>query len=279
MGGLSLTIHPLFFVCGIYYALTGKVFLFLICTVTALAHELGHSFVAGGSGYRLNKITLMPFGAVVKGDIEGLKFFDEIKIAIAGPLLNVFIALFFIALWWIIPEIYAFTDVIVSSSLSMALINLLPVFPLDGGRILSAYLNMKFNERVAERVCKITGATFAIILLFGFIMTAVKESFNVSLLFFSLFVFFGAFGRAKDNKYVKVYSAVTKAKLKRGIPIKRQAVDKSVTLKKLLTILDANAMNEIEVYDGQEKKALFTDKKIKKLLESGDLYSPIEKYI
>ncbi|MBQ3116026.1 MAG: site-2 protease family protein [Clostridia bacterium] len=279
MGGLSLTVHPLFFICGIYYSLTGKLFVFLICTVTALAHELGHSFVAGGCGYRLNKITLMPFGAVVKGDIEGLKFLDEMKIAIAGPVLNIFIGLFFIAFWWIFPEIYAYTDVIVSTSLSMALVNMLPAFPLDGGRVLSAYLSMKFGTKVAERTCKITGSALAFILLAIFLITAIKGTLNVSLLFFGLFVLFGALGRARENKYVKVYSAVNKEKLKHGIAIKRQAVDKSVTLKKLLSILDENAMNEIEVYDGEYKKAVFTDQKIKKLLEKGDLYSPIEKYI
>lgn len=278
MGGLSLTVHPLFFVYGFYYALTGKIFTFIIFTVTAVAHELGHSFVANGCGYKLNRITLMPFGAVVKGDIDGLKFSDEIKIAIAGPILNIAVALFFIALWWVFPEIYAYTELIVSANLSMATVNLLPVFPLDGGRILSAYTAMKLGQKRSERLCKITGGVLSLLLIALFLMTVFSGTVNLSLLFFSLFIFFGAFGKARENKYVKVYSAVTDQKLRRGIIVKRQAVDESVTLKKLLTVLDANALNEIEVYKKGKKVATLNDEKLKKIMENGDIYSPIGKF-
>lgn len=278
MGGLSLTVHPLFFVYGFYYALTGKIFTFIIFTVTAVAHELGHSFVANGCGYKLNRITLMPFGAVVKGDIDGLKFSDEIKIAMAGPILNIAVALFFIALWWVFPEIYAYTELIVSANLSMATVNLLPVFPLDGGRILSAYTAMKLGQKRSERLCKITGGVLSLLLVALFLMTVFSGAVNLSLLFFSLFIFFGAFGKARENKYVKVYSAVTDQKLRRGIIVKRQAVDESVTLKKLLTVLDANALNEIEVYKKGKKVATLNDEKLKKIMENGDIYSPIGKF-
>ena len=278
MGGLSLTVHPLFFVYGFYYALTGKIFTFIIFTVTAVAHELGHSFVANGCGYKLNRITLMPFGAVVKGDIDGLKFSDEIKIAMAGPILNIAVALFFIALWWVFPELYAYTELIVSANLSMATVNLLPVFPLDGGRILSAYTAMRLGQKRSERLCKITGGVLSLLLIALFLMTVFRGTVNLSLLFFSLFIFFGAFGKARENKYVKVYSAVTDQKLRRGIIVKRQAVDESVTLKKLLTVLDANALNEIEVYKKGKKVATLNDEKLKKIMENGDIYSPIGKF-
>ncbi|MBE7061481.1 MAG: hypothetical protein E7382_02955 [Clostridiales bacterium] len=278
MGGLSLTVHPLFFVYGFYYALTGKIFTFIIFTVTAVAHEMGHSFVANGCGYKLNRITLMPFGAVVKGDIDGLKFSDEIKIAMAGPILNIAVALFFIALWWVFPEIYAYTELIVSANLSMATVNLLPVFPLDGGRILSAYTAMRLGQKRSERLCKITGGVLSLLLIALFLTTVFSGAVNLSLLFFSLFIFFGAFGKARENKYVKVYSAVTDQKLRRGIIVKRQAVDESVTLKKLLTVLDANALNEIEVYKKGKKVATLNDEKLKKIMENGDIYSPIGKF-
>ena len=74
MGGISLSIHPLFFLLGIYYALTDRIFVFIIYAITAVIHECGHSVAAGRRGYRLNKITLTPFGAMISGDINGLKF-------------------------------------------------------------------------------------------------------------------------------------------------------------------------------------------------------------
>lgn len=59
---IRLGIHPLFFVFGIYFALTGKVFLFLVYTLTALVHEYGHAVCAERLGYKMNKISLMPYG-------------------------------------------------------------------------------------------------------------------------------------------------------------------------------------------------------------------------
>ena len=159
MGGIKVKIHPLFYLLGIYFAFTGKIFIFLIYTATAVIHELGHSYVASSQGYRLNKITLMPFGAVVSGNIEGLKASDEIKVAIAGPFINLAVALFFVATWWIFPEAYAFTDVVAEANFIMAVINFLPVFPLDGGRIVLAILSSKMNKTKAIKIMKI-GVTF-----------------------------------------------------------------------------------------------------------------------
>ena len=85
MAKLRLSIHPLFFIFGLYFAITGRVFVFLTYTVVAVIHELGHSVAAARLGYRLNRIVLMPYGAVVSGDIKDLSFRDEIEVALAGP--------------------------------------------------------------------------------------------------------------------------------------------------------------------------------------------------
>ena len=164
MGSINLTIHPLTFAFGLYYALTGRIFRFIICTLCALIHELGHSFSASRLGYKLNKITLMPFGAIVSGNIDGLNCRDEIKIALAGPLINLSIGLFFVALWWIFPETYAFTDIIAEVNFSLAIVNFLPIFPLDGGRILSATLKDALGSERAVKVSRIIGTIFSSIL-------------------------------------------------------------------------------------------------------------------
>ena len=278
MGSISLSVHPLFYIFGFYYALTGRIFVFVIYTVCAVLHELGHSFVATSAGYRLNKITLMPFGAVVSGNVEGLKFLDEIRIALAGPFLNLAIGLFFVAVWWIYPESYAYTDVVAEANFSMALVNFLPVFPLDGGRVLSAYLCMKVGQNRADKICKIIGVLVALFLVGGFIATAFTN-LNLSLLFFALFVLFGVFGKAKENKYVRVSMDISLDALKRGLPCVRQAVDKSITVKKMVSLLSVNAVNELLVFDGAEQVALLTQKRITEIVKTGDLYSPISKYL
>jgi stage IV sporulation protein FB len=279
MGSLRLSVHPLFFIFGLYNAITGQIFTFIIYTVTAVVHELGHSFVASSAGYRLDKITLMPYGAVVSGQIEGLNFSDELKIALAGPLINIGVGLFFVASWWMFPETYAFTDIVASANFSMAIINLLPVFPLDGGRVLMASLAQRIGGKKASKICTVTGIIVAVILIALFVISTVKGSLNVSLLFFSLFVLFGVIGKAKNNKYVRICSLPSKDKLKHGMPYKKQAIEKSVTVKKMMSLLEKDCINEIAVFDGNKELTVLNQTRINKIIENGDIYSPLEKYV
>ncbi len=278
MGGIRYNVHPLFFVVGFYYALTGRIFIFLVYSITALIHETGHAICAERAGYKLNKITLTPFGAIAKGNIEGLKFYDELKIALAGPLVNLAIGLFFVAVWWIFPEVYAFTDVSAEANFTMALINLIPAYPLDGGRVLSALLSIKLGAERAFKVCKIIGVIFGSALIGAFIFTLFYTP-NVSLLIFGLFVIVGAVSRDKELKYVKIYSALNEESLLRGMPIVRQAVSKNITLKTLIKIVDARAVNEIEVYSGTTAIKKIGQRELTEILKSGDIYAKLEKYI
>lgn len=278
MGGIKLSIHPLFFVFGLFYAAIGKIFIFIIYTLCAVLHEMGHSFAANALGYRLNKITLMPFGAVVTGNIEGLKFKDEIKIALAGPLINLAIGLLFLAVWWIYPESYAFTDVAAEACFSMALVNFLPVYPLDGGRVVMAGLSISFGRKKAQVISRVIGLVFAALLFVAFIFTLFKV-FNLSLLLFSLFVLFGALNKNEENNYVRVATALNAESLKRGMPYNRQALHKDASVKKMLSLLDARAVNEITIFDDEKKITTLSQEKIVKIVENGELYSPIEKYL
>ena len=78
MGSIKIKVHPLFIVLGVYYAFTKNLLVFAVYTLTAIIHELGHSFVASNLGYRLNKLTLMPFGAIISGDLNGLRSKEQI---------------------------------------------------------------------------------------------------------------------------------------------------------------------------------------------------------
>lgn len=278
MGSIKFSVHPLFFVFGFYYALTGRIFLFVAYTVTAVIHETGHAYVSGNLGYRLNKITLMPFGAVVSGNIDGLKSSDEIKIALAGPLLNLAIALFFIAVWWIFPESYAFTDIAAEANLTMAFVNFIPAYPLDGGRIVCAVIENKFGKEKAFKICRVLGIVFSAALAALFVLTLFFTP-NYSILLFALFVFFGAVSKEKDNVYVSVFSSLDTEKLKRGMRVVRIAVDENVTIKKLVSMLDSQALNEVVVYKNAEAVTVIGQKRITEIVGKGDLYAKLEKYV
>ncbi len=278
MGGINFSVHPLFFVLGFYYAATGKIFVFIIYTVVAVLHELGHSFVAAGAGYRLKKITLMPFGAVVSGKLDGMKLKDEIKIALAGPFINLAVGLLFVASWWIYPESYAFTDLAAEANFSMAIVNLLPIFPLDGGRVLSASLSILMGDDKAFFICRIISVVFSLLLAALFVISTFNQ-INLSLLFFAAFVVFGALSRHKENKYVKLYTAPEEEGLLRGMPYKKQALSINATVKKLMLCLDERAINEVVVFDGDRQVTTLSQKRIGEIVEKADLYSPIKKYV
>lgn len=245
MVDLKISIHPLFFIFGLYFAFIGKVFSFLICTLVALTHELGHYFASSKLGYKLNKITLMPYGAIIKGDAVNLKYVDECKIALAGPLINLLTALIFTALWWFIPDTYAYTDLVVFTSVTLAVINLIPCYPLDGGRFLLATLSLFITRKKAKRAVNIISFIFAC-LLFALFIYSLFTTPNITILFFSLFMFFGVFGVNNDNSYIKSYTSFIinsdKPKLVRKI-----AVSEDTVIKELFLIIDNNFYYEIEV--------------------------------
>lgn len=275
MAKLKFTIHPLFFLFGIYFALIGKVFSFLAFTLVALIHELGHSVVAGNLGYRLNRIVLMPYGATISGEQELFSYADEIKIALAGPVVNLLTAIIFVAVWWFTPDTYPYTELAVFASFSIAIINLLPCFPLDGGRILLATLSVFLERKTAVKIVKCCGILVSFCLL-GLFIYSCFTYVNLSLLFFSLFMLLGNIFVSKDNIYVRIFSGFNSIAAEKGREIKRIAVLGSSKVKALYKFINGSNFIELVVLDrcGKEKYTLPIDK-VYKLLECGKLYLPI----
>ena len=277
MDGVSFSVHPLFFLFGVYYALSGRIFIFAVYTLTAVAHELGHSLVAERRGYKLKKVVLMPFGAVLSGD-DDLSFKDETVIALAGPVVNLFIGIFFVALWWVFPETYAFTDIVAEANFALFLINLLPVYPLDGGRILFSLIASRFSSRVARKTAKTVGVVFSVG-LFALFVFSLFHTFNLSFLFFSLFVLFGAVFGKKGAGYVRLFSEISEEKLSRGIPCKKVAIDGKMPLKNLIRLLDQNALTEVAVYKNGKQIALLSPERALDVLKNGDLIKTVAEQI
>ena len=278
MGGINFDVHPFFFLVGIYYALTGRIFVFAVYALTAVIHECGHSIAAARRGYKLNRIILMPFGAVVTGNVKGLKLKDQTAIALAGPVTNLFIGLLFVAFWWIFPETYAFTDIAAEANFALAAVNFLPVYPLDGGRVLFAAASTKIGEKKAFYVCKTVGVVFSLLLFTAFAVTLFKTP-NISLLIFAVFAFIGTVSRTKDNVYVKAYSFFGEDNLMQGVIVNRFAVDKRTKVKTVINMLSADKLNEMEVYDKDTQVDLVKQKRLSKIMETADIYSEIGQYL
>ncbi len=256
----AFRLHPLFLIVGIWYLCKGELFLFLLSALVAVQHECAHAFAASKLGYALNQIVLMPFGAVIDGDLKGISFKDEFFVALYGPLCNLCTAGFFLALWWIAPTTYAFTDTAYYSSLSIALVNLIPAYPLDGGRVLKCALIHAFlksspeehiAEKKAEKICKIVTFSFAFVLLLAFVIQLVQKQPNVTLLAFALFLIFGGIGNENKSVYDKIDFSNKRA-LQRGVEIRRIAVLSTLPIKDALRFVAKGYYLVLEVYDEQE---------------------------
>lgn len=144
--GIRWSIHPLFVIVMLASAVTGYFAELLTLFIIVLVHELGHVVVAKGFGWTIREVKLLPFGGVAEvEEAGGISAKEDAIVAIAGPLQNVWMG----ALAWglgasgIWDEAWA--QYVSGANLMIALFNLLPIYPLDGGKLLQALLSYMMN--------------------------------------------------------------------------------------------------------------------------------------
>ena len=113
----------------------GRLGSFCVCCFSLLIHELAHSFTASRLGYRISSIELQPFGCVARLMREPSAPLDSAAIAAAGPLASMLLCVSGAAIETFAPNSAAHLEGFVSFNLGIAALNLLPVLPLDGGRL------------------------------------------------------------------------------------------------------------------------------------------------
>jgi Zn-dependent protease/CBS domain-containing protein len=150
----------------------------LLFFVSVLAHELGHAYLALRNGIPVKNITLFIFGGVAQITQEPRTPGAEFRIAIAGPLVSLALALFFEATYLLdanIPLLAAPSEYLARINLILALFNMIPGFPLDGGRVLRAIVwKYTGNLQRATRIASFSGQIVA----FGFIGFGVFSIFT-----------------------------------------------------------------------------------------------------
>lgn len=187
---------------GLRGALYGVVAMLLLFGCVTL-HELAHSLQAVAYGIRVREILLLPIGGVSQIEDMPEKPGQELRIALAGPLVSFGLALAFYLLSGLLQTqkaanpalLFTTTDVswlslpayLSVANLLLGLFNLVPAFPMDGGRILRALLAMRLDYRQATRVASAIGQGLA--LVFGLIGIAVG---NLLLVLVAIFVWIGA---------------------------------------------------------------------------------------
>ncbi|MFO7168300.1 MAG: site-2 protease family protein [Chloroflexota bacterium] len=217
VAGIDIKVHITFFLILILGAIQGGasagttgalfgVLLMLLLFLCVTLHELGHSVVAQRLGIPVREIILLPIGGLALLSRNPTKAWHELVIAAAGPLVNVVIALVLALVTGtaaavgaldlealelvpqrLTPSVTSLLVWLIFANVTLVIFNLIPAFPLDGGRIFRALLAMFMGFPRATRIASGVGQLVAIVLgVFG-VVTG-----NFSLALVAVFIFLGA---------------------------------------------------------------------------------------
>ena len=200
--GISINIHITFFLLFLLVASGGIKWIFLVVGIFffVTVHELCHSLMAKYFGITVREITLLPIGGVSSMTRMPEKPIQEFLISIAGPLSNVvIIAVFFFPLKILLGPEALFRYPLSAQTwpltiaylywinLILAGFNLLPAFPMDGGRVLRAILATRLGYRKATKIAVNFGHAFALLFAyFGIIRL------NIILVIIAIFIYTAA---------------------------------------------------------------------------------------
>lgn len=202
---------------------------------SVLLHELGHTLVARHYGIRTLEIVMYPIGGVSRPERQPAAR-QELGIALAGPMVNLLIAAALLGWLWMhqgfqaVRELADPTDAnlaerIALGNLALCVFNLLPAYPMDGGRILRSFLALSRPEEEATRIAAGAGQGLAVLLGLAGLLWG-----NFMLVFVALFVYLGAFQEG---------AAARSRILAAGYPVRSAMITDFRTLPHGSTIRDA----------------------------------------
>jgi stage IV sporulation protein FB len=266
---LKIKVKPSFLLAAILVFIIGKLHILLFYLIGVFIHELSHYYVARRYYYTCELIQLSAFGLTLYGDFEEAVKKEQIHIAIAGPAANLIIAVIIFASWYIYPELYVYTDEFLYANLSIGLVNLLPCYPLDGGKILIGLMNQKYPYKYSLKVVKAISiiaslALFAMFALSLFITEQPLFSFGL----FAILLFSSQMETADKKIYSRINNIFARKKrAKYGLEKKCLVFPSTVTLRTVLNRLEMGSIYEIEVVDeNYDVIARFDEKTFGKLL-------------
>ncbi len=189
---LSKKIHidPFFYFFMIISCLSASFKNFSYFLSIIIIHELGHLTMGMILGWKVDKICLYPYGGVIKFNEDiNRKLIEEIMILIMGPITQL-IYLFF-------GNFIFRSAIFVQYNLAILFFNLLPIYPLDGGKILNLLLNYFFSFRMSYYLSIVTSFIFSFLLIF----ISLREKYTFNLIFMFLIVISKIFEELRKRKY------------------------------------------------------------------------------
>ena len=283
IAGIDVRIHGTFFLLlawigyvyyregGLAAAIDGLVFILLIflCVVRA---QFGHALAARRYGIKTRDITLLPIGGLARLERMPDKPREEVVVALAGPAVNIVIAA---ALSIVIgltsgipaPAMMEHTGVplalrLFTVNIWLVLFNMIPAFPMDGGRVLRAVLAMRMNYARATQLAAKTGQAIA------FVFFIIGLWWNPLLLLIAVFIYFGA---SSEVAVAQMRSISKDLRVSSAMVTQFQSLPLNATLNEAAEALLRTSQHEFPVIDelGKVRGILTRDDMIAGLRRSG----------
>jgi Zn-dependent protease/CBS domain-containing protein len=239
--------------------------------LSVVLHEYGHALTARRYGIKTRDITLYPIGGVARLERMPDKPIEELWVALMGPAVNVVIAAVLFVILYLSGSLAQMSDLTVASgsfltrlmlvNVSLVVFNLLPAFPMDGGRVLRALLAMRMDYVRATQIAATIGQGMAFLFglagLFG----------NPFLLFIAFFVWIGA---SQEASMVQMRNTISGIPVTHAMQTRFDTLSPSDRLDRVVSLILAGSQQDFPVVEnGQFVGVLTRDDFIKALSEHG----------
>jgi len=215
-------------------------------------HEYGHALTARKYGIKTRDITLYPIGGVARLERMPEKPIEELWVALMGPAVNVVIAVGLFAYLFLTNSLVPLNQLTVASgsflerlmtvNISLVLFNLIPAFPMDGGRVLRAILAMRMDYVRATQIAASIGQGMAFLLGFWGLFN------NPFLLFIAFFVWIGA---SQEASMVQMKNSISGIPVTRAMMTDFQTLSPRDNLARVVGLILAGSQHDFPVVDGE----------------------------
>ncbi len=263
---------------GTTYTALMNIILILLLFLCVILHELGHALTARRFGIITKKITLLPIGGVASLEKMPEKPGQELLVALAGPAVNVLIAILLFLTVPIknyfgldadsliqllsAPSLETILFYLFIANLMLVVFNLIPAFPMDGGRVFRALLAFTMDRARATRIAAGLGQYLAVI----FFMLGLF--YNPFLILIALFIFLGAYS---ENQMVQQKSMVEGHRVQEALLTNITFLHPENSLEDVFAIILAGTEKDFVVAENGLIKGILYHKDILKNAQNGAL--------
>ena len=256
-------------------ALSGMLF-FSLLFLCVLLHEYGHALMARRFGVGTRDITLLPIGGVARLERIPEKPVQELWVALAGPAVNVVIALLLTA-WLTLQNAWeplstlgiadgSLVERLLAVNMGLVIFNMLPAFPMDGGRVLRAVLAMRMDHARATNIAATVGKTMAVLFaIYGLFA-------NPMLILIAYFVWSGA---SQEASVAQVKAVISGACVRDAMVTQFHTVTVHTTLREMIVLMLSGAQRDFPVVKRESVIGMLAHTNILAAIQGSELETPV----